>query len=120
MKLLANENFPRASVALLRARGWNVHYVAESAASAADSVVLRMARRERRIVLTFDRDYGELIYRRRQPVPAGVVFLRLDPRTPEEPGEIVATLLADKRVTLTGRFTVVTRDAAVRQRSLPE
>jgi predicted nuclease of predicted toxin-antitoxin system len=120
VKLLANENFPRTSVALLRARGHDVNYVAETAASTADTAVLRLARRERRSVLTFDRDYGELIFRRREPTPAGVVFLPLDPLTPEEPGKIVAALLDDMRVTLVGYFTVVTRDAAVRQRRLPE
>ncbi len=119
MKLLANENFPRAAVERLRARGWDVSYVVESAAGISDRAVMRLARREGRVVLTFDRDYGELIYKHRLPAPAGVVFLRLIPDAPEEPGEMVAALLDDARMVIAGRFTVVTREGPVRQRNLP-
>jgi len=46
------------------------------------------------VILTFDRDYGELIYRHRLPVPPGVVYFRYDPLSPEEPAEHLLTLLA--------------------------
>jgi predicted nuclease of predicted toxin-antitoxin system len=64
MRWLANENFPRASVVRLRAANEDVAYVVEDARAIADTEVMEWARREQRIILTFDRDYGELIYRR--------------------------------------------------------
>jgi len=67
MRWLANENFPSASVAHLQAAGEDVAEVVEDARAIADTEVLEWARREQRIILTFDRDYGELIYWRNCP-----------------------------------------------------
>ncbi|MFZ0255977.1 MAG: DUF5615 family PIN-like protein [Gammaproteobacteria bacterium] len=45
---LLNENFPQPSVQRLRADGWNVLAVSESATSAADQTIMRLAREEGR------------------------------------------------------------------------
>jgi len=62
MKFLANENFPLTSIRLLREAGCTVVSVTEEMAGVKDSVVLSLAVREKLIVLTFDRGYGDLIY----------------------------------------------------------
>lgn len=118
MQFLANENFPKASVIKLRHAGYDVAAVAEDMAGAKDREVLARAVRENRIILTFDRDYGELIYRLRQPAPDGVVYLRFDPATPEEPCDRLLGILSIPELILAGSFTVVDRQR-VRQRSLP-
>jgi len=51
--------------------------------------VLEWAVCEDRIILTFDRDYGDLLFKRRLAPPAGVIYLRFDPATPLEPAEEV-------------------------------
>ena len=61
MQFLANENFPKASVIKLRDANYNVAYGSEDAPGAKDYEVLAGAVDEKRIILTFDRDYGELI-----------------------------------------------------------
>lgn len=76
------------------------------------------AQKEGRIVLTFDRDYGELIYRQSIPAPPGIVYFRFNPATPLEPANLLLELLSMEKVSLLGRFTVVERKR-VRQRSLP-
>ena len=119
MRLLANENFPLASVQLLRAAGHDVVAIIEDTPGASDTGVLAQAAREFRIVLTFDRDYGTLIYLRRLPIPSGVIYLRFDPTTPQEPGEQVLALLTMAEIKLEGKFTVVERDR-MRQRPLPK
>jgi predicted nuclease of predicted toxin-antitoxin system len=48
----------------------------DSPASIPDTQVLALARGEERTLITNDRDFGELIFRQRQP-PAGVFYLRL-------------------------------------------
>ena len=58
MRWLANENFPLASVQLLRAAGHDVVAIIEDTPGAPDTGVLAQAARESRIVLTFDRDDG--------------------------------------------------------------
>jgi len=118
MRFLANENFPLRSVNRLREAGHDVKAIAEDSPGAKDSEVLARAANEHRVVLTFDRDYGQLIYRRRLPVPAGVVYFRFAPATPEEPAEHLLELLPVASVSLTGKFTVVER-GRVRQRPLP-
>jgi predicted nuclease of predicted toxin-antitoxin system len=117
MRFLANENLPLTSVRSLRAAGYDVAAISEEAPGVTDAEVLAQAAREGRIVLTFDRDYEELIYRYRLPSPSGVLYLRFDPATPQEPGEYVLALLTAEEITLEGRFTVVQR-ARLRQRPL--
>jgi len=116
MKFLANENIPSASVVMLRQTGIDVLHVAEDCPGEQDADILDLARRQDRIVITFDRDYGELVFRLRRPRPAGVIYLRFDPHWPTEPGEILAAVIAT--VALEDRFTVVERNR-LRQRRLP-
>ncbi|MBF0387530.1 MAG: DUF5615 family PIN-like protein [Candidatus Omnitrophica bacterium] len=117
MKFLANENIPLDSIKVLRASGLDVLSVSEVAAGANDPAVMQMARNDGRIILTFDRDYGELIYRYGLKPPAGVVYFRFDPLTGQEPAALLLLAIADSHVTLEGKFTVMDR-THLRQRSL--
>jgi predicted nuclease of predicted toxin-antitoxin system len=60
MRFLANENFPGSAVAALKAGGHDVVWVRIAAPGAADREVLTWAAREERVLLTFDKDFGEL------------------------------------------------------------
>ncbi|MEH2319745.1 DUF5615 family PIN-like protein [Nostoc sp.] len=118
MRFLANENFPMMSVVRLRDAGYDVAYGSEDAPGAEDSLVLQRAVREERIILTFDRDYGELISRLRMAVPKGVVYFRYFPTTPEAPAQDLLHLLSVEGLVLEGYFTVFER-TQLRQRPLP-
>ena len=115
MRFLANENFPLASVNLLRQAGHEIAAIIRDSPGAKDLEVLTRALNEQRIVLTFDRDYGRLIYRTTAPVPMGVVYFRFDPLTPEEPAQQLLSLLEQKAISLEEKFTVLDR-GRVRQR----
>lgn len=117
MRFLANENVPLASVRLLRQSGHDVVSASEEFPAASDSDVLARAVEERRIVLTFDRDYGELIFRRMHAAPPGVVYFRFEPETPDETADRLLGLLLQTGVMLEGRFTVVER-GQMRQRPM--
>ena len=119
MRFLADENVPSASVSRLREAGHDVAAVAEDALGSGDSEVLGWAASEERIVLTFDRDYGELVYSSGLPTPAGVVYFRLMSPTPEAPAERLLGLLEVQGFPARGMFTVVERER-VRQRPLPQ
>lgn len=82
-----------------------------------DEDILKRAHTERLIILTFDRDYGELIYRHQALPPAGVVYFRFAPSTPSEPAEILIDIMARANLSVIGKFTIVER-GRVRQRSL--
>ena len=115
---LADENIPLATVYALRSGGTDISSMSEIAPAALDTVVLEIARAQNRIILTFDRDFGELIYRRQLPPPPGVVLIRMVPVGPAEPASVVLRLLEHTEIVLPGHFTVVLRKK-VRQRPLP-
>lgn len=117
IRLLLNENIPLASAKLLREAGFDVVSILEDSPGISDRKIMERANQEGRIVVTFDRDYGELIYRRHLPAPSGVLYLRFTPLAPEEPAEYVLCLLKDKNISLASRFTVADR-AQIRQRPL--
>jgi predicted nuclease of predicted toxin-antitoxin system len=118
MKLLANENFPLPSVKFIRQAGYDIVSITEDSPGIEDIEVLTRAANEQRMILTFDRDYGELIYRLRKPSPKGIIYMRFRPHTPEEPATIWLNLLQTEGLQFEGRFTVVERDQ-IRQRPLP-
>ena len=116
MKLLANENFPIASVRFLQKKGYNIRAIGVDNPSVKDNEVMMMAIAEDRIILTFDRDYGELIFKHNYRPEAGVIYLRLDEYDSYEPGKIVDRLLSETDFNTTRKLTVVGEDT-IRQRS---
>ena len=117
MDFLANENFPLLSVRLLREAGHRVVSITQEAPGSKDEDILRLSHAARLIILTFDRDYGELIYRHQALPPTGVVYFRFTPATPSEPAEILFNIIDRADLSVIGKFTIVER-GRVRQRSL--
>ena len=117
MDFLANENFPLTSIRLLRQAGHRVVSIIQEAPGSKDQDILIRAHAENLVILTFDRDYGEMIYRHKAAPPAGVIYLRFAPLTPSEPGEILLNIIEKKSLSLTDRFTIVER-GRIRQRAL--
>ena len=116
MRFLANENFPINSIKVLRESGYDVISVSEDLPSVKDFEVLLYAQQKKCIVLTFDRDYGELIYRHGF-FAYGVVYFRFDSEYPEEPAERLLKILDLGEIELLDKFTVVERDR-IRQRKI--
>lgn len=103
---------------MLSAAGYDVAAVSLESPGISDETVLDRAVRERRILLTFDRDYGSLLYVRGSQPPEGVVYFRFAPSSPEEPAEYLLVLIEQFGSSLDGMLTVAERDR-VRQRPLP-
>ncbi len=118
MRFLADENLPLPSIRLLSTAGHDVAAVALEWPGVPDEIVLDLAFREGRVLLTFDRDYGSLLYLRGSQPPEGIVYFRFAPSSPEEPAEYLLTLLERPGLSLLGMLTVAERDR-VRQRPLP-
>ena len=74
MKWVADENIDRQIVEALRADDHQVFYVLETAPTAADEDVLAMASDESALLLTADKDFGELVYRQGRASAGVVVF----------------------------------------------
>lgn len=75
-RVLADENVPADVVAALKADGHDVAWMRDVGPGSPDKQVLAIAVTERRIVLTFDEDFGELAFRLGQKAPPGVISLR--------------------------------------------
>lgn len=118
MILLSNENFPRHAVLHLRELGYTVYSIQEESPGISDSEVMSLAREMGAVILTFDRDYGELIYLRGVPPPLGVIYFRFIPNHPLEPATLLAEYLKLKDIQLESNFSILHRDR-LRQRKLP-
>lgn len=117
MRFLADENIPLPTIRLLREAGLDVESIAELSPGSPDTQVLAYARAQGQILITFDRDFGELVYHRGAPVPAGVIYLRMLQSDSALPARAVIKLADTPEIVLEGRFTVVDPDK-VRQRPL--
>ena len=69
------------------------------------------------MVVTIDKDFGELAYRRGLPSDCGVILFRLTPQTPDEVAALALAAVASQP-TWVGYFSVVTRQK-IRMRLLP-
>jgi predicted nuclease of predicted toxin-antitoxin system len=116
MRLLANENFPRVAVEALRALGHDVPWVAEDCPSARDESVLELAVRGSRVLLTQDKDFGELAFRQGLPSRCGIVLFRIVP-IPGRVAEIARKVLG-QGADFSGKFVVV-EEGRIRERTLP-
>ncbi len=116
--LLANENWPRPALVALRSAAVDVESVSETMPRASDTEVLRHAARTGRWVLTFDRDYGELVFARLVPPPPAIVYFRQGGYAPDWPAEAVCELLA--RADWVRGHLVVVEGRRIRRRPLPD
>jgi predicted nuclease of predicted toxin-antitoxin system len=117
MRLLADENFPRPALQALRQASLDVLWIAETNAGAADDEVLALCVATNRTLLTLDKDFGELAYRRRLPSQCGIILFR---NTPQSSDEFAAPALfaIQSQQSWEGHFSVVTRQT-IRMRPLP-
>ena len=115
IKLLANENFPYKSIFYLRDKGYDVLSIGIDNPSIKDSEIMDIAIKEERIILTFDRDYGELIFRHNYKPEKGVIYLRLVEYEPQEPGIIIEELLSTIEIDLSRALTVIDKNG-IRQK----
>lgn len=117
MRLCANENLPGDCIAALRVAGHDVLWARESMPGAADEKVLAHALAERRLLLTFDKDFGALVFQRGRRASAGIVLFRISLPSATAVASEVTRILA-LRSDWAGHFSVVD-DRAIRMRPLP-
>jgi predicted nuclease of predicted toxin-antitoxin system len=120
MRLLANENFPLKSVHILKAAGFDIKAVGVEFAGITDVEVMETAIREERTIVTFDRHYGELIFRDGYRPPSGVIYLRWQRFAPEDPGRYLAELLKSTSIDFFHALTVIDEDTIRQRRYVPE
>ncbi len=106
MNLLADESVDRQIVERLRRDGHRVVYVAETEPGMSDEAVLAAARREKALLLTADKDFGEIVHRQRLHT-YGIVLIRLAGVSSERKAEWVALAIREHADELKEAFTVL-------------
>jgi predicted nuclease of predicted toxin-antitoxin system len=107
VKLLADEGIDRQIVDRLRHDGYSVLYIAEMNPGIADEMVLDTANQEGALLITADKDFGELIFRQ-QRLTSGVILIRLAGLLPLKKAEIVTTAIKQHLAELPNAFAVIT------------
>ncbi len=110
MKFLADENVDKPIVERLRDEGHTVLYVLEMEPSISDDEVTWRANQEFALLLTADKDFGELVFRQRHII-YGAVLIRLAGLSPQRKAEVVAIAIQEHADELAQNFTVITPGA---------
>jgi len=116
MRLCADENMPGDCVVALRHQGHDVLWVRETMPGAADEQVIAKAMIEQRVLLTFDKDFGNLVFKAGKSVDAGIVLFRISQPSAAAVTEELVRALASRN-DWGGDFSVVD-DRTVRMRPL--
>jgi len=116
MKLLVDEGVDKPIVDQLRLSGFDVHYILETYRGIEDEMVLQIANDEGRILVTQDKDFGEMVFRL-QKVHLGIILIRLGTNTSVEKARLVNYALLEYGDKLVKAFTVIQSNAIRIRRS---
>lgn len=106
---VADENFDFSVIKRLRADGYSVLAIAESFFSISDPQVLQIAVDRQAVLLTEDKDFGELVHRLRMP-HCGILLVRLFNIDSAEKAKRVSDVVDDRHEELINSFSVMTND----------
>lgn len=112
---LANENLPRPSIQLLREKGYLVRSIQEELPGIDDEQVIELASSLNLIILTFDSDYGEIIFKYNRKNPPAVIYFREKGNDPLFAATMLLSLLSDPAISFSDSFTVID-EKNIRQR----
>jgi predicted nuclease of predicted toxin-antitoxin system len=114
MRLVADENIDRPIIDSLRGSGFEVVAIAEVARGSDDEAVLSRSVAEAGILLTSDKDFGDLVFRQHK-VSSGVVLIRLSGLSPKARALLVTEAFRNHFTLFPANFTVI-EHAGVRVR----
>ena len=100
MKLCANENVSEDCVLRLRQSGHDVLWIRETAPGSSDADVLNHALRDNRLLITFDKDFGQLVFQRGANASNGIVLFRISQPSASAVAERVVQCLRRARIGL--------------------
>lgn len=106
MRFLADESYDFAVVRVLRAAGHDVMAIVEIPPRAEDDAIIDLAVHEGRILLTEDKDFGQLVYANVR-ASAGVIFIRFPGSARATLRKVIMDLVGQRGERLMGRFVVV-------------
>lgn len=107
MNLICDQNLSANSIAILRSAGHDVLAIREDHPGMKDPDVLALAARTQRVIVTEDRDFGDLVFHRQLPVPPGIIYVRRRRGAFDFTGESTRTLIERDGARLLGHLVVI-------------
>lgn len=104
-RFLADENIPVKTVQTLKQKGMDIASILETSHGLRDIEVLNIANRQGRVIITFDTDFGNLVFKQKLETK-GIILLRFKPKSPQQTAKAIEQLLATK-TPIEKRFIVV-------------
>jgi len=111
LSLLLNENVGAKTANFLRHQGYDVKSTIEDFRGVDDEKLLEIADREKRIIVTLDKDFCQLVFRDALPC-RGIILLRLRNELPENINEVLGLFLKDNKDDLAEKFVVISENRA--------
>lgn len=110
MKILADENIEREFIEALREANFDVISVIENYIGSADDEILQIAVNEQAVILTYDKDFGELVFRFSLQ-SHGVILLRVHDLSLAEKAQITIQAIREHEAELENAFTVISENS---------
>ena len=109
MRFITDVNLGRSIEIWLKENGHDVLAIRDVNPRLPDTEILNIAKKEERIVITLDKDFGELVYRSSQS-HTGVILLRLENESKAEKVRVLAIILKNYSKDVPNRFCVYQND----------
>ena len=108
MTFLADENIPYAVIKRLRRAGVEIISVLEEFRGMSDEKLIEVSSGQRLIIITFDKDFGYLVFKKMVDVPFGVILIRIPLRSPDYIFKMMRWILLESKIKFERNFVVVT------------
>ncbi len=108
LRFIADVNIERTIVDYLTENGYDVKWIPDYNCEILDEDLLNLANVEKRILITNDKDFGELIFLQKS-LSTGIILLRIKGQRAEDKVELIKKLLNNYSDKLLNHFTVITR-----------
>ena len=108
LRFLADTNMESRVVDHMAKNGYDVKHIPDYDPEMSDEALVELAREEHRILLTNDKDFGELTFMQRK-ISAGIILLRVKGQSVAEKVRLMDKLLRDHQERLPGHFVVAAK-----------
>ncbi|MFB6100577.1 MAG: DUF5615 family PIN-like protein [Candidatus Nanohalobium sp.] len=116
MKFIVDESTGKSIADFLEEGGYDTVFVGAEMKSASDSEIMERALEEKRIIVTNDKDFGELTIREGRDAE-GILLLRLQLETPENKKKVLENILENHGDKIEGNL-VIAREDQIKTRKL--
>lgn len=106
MKFVADESLDFPVIIALREAGHDVYSIKEQSPRMSDDVILKIANAQKRILITSDKDFGELVFRLKL-ISSGIILLRLPEISNHKKAELTLACISQYRNKLKSSFCVI-------------